>query len=86
MHLFICSFTTAQWKDVCVGDILRIHRDQVIPVCIHIYIYISVYISAQKKEIIVRSNCSCLFVLHRQTCSSYVALNPTAYAISRQLI
>uniref|UniRef100_A0A8B9KXK2 Phospholipid-transporting ATPase n=1 Tax=Astyanax mexicanus TaxID=7994 RepID=A0A8B9KXK2_ASTMX len=25
------GFTAAQWKDVCVGDILRIHKDQVIP-------------------------------------------------------
>ncbi|XP_053491012.1 phospholipid-transporting ATPase IC-like [Ictalurus furcatus] len=25
------GFTAAQWKDVCVGDVLRIHRDQVIP-------------------------------------------------------
>ncbi|KAK2868944.1 hypothetical protein Q7C36_000815 [Tachysurus vachellii] len=25
------GFTGAQWKDVCVGDILRIYRDQVIP-------------------------------------------------------
>ncbi|KAK3533435.1 hypothetical protein QTP70_020783, partial [Hemibagrus guttatus] len=25
------GFTAAQWKDVCVGDILRIYRDQVIP-------------------------------------------------------
>lgn len=26
------SFTSAQWKDVMVGDVLRIHKDQVIPV------------------------------------------------------
>ncbi|KAK2907735.1 phospholipid-transporting ATPase IC [Channa argus] len=26
------SFNTAQWKDICVGDVLRIHKDQVIPV------------------------------------------------------
>ncbi|XP_070764399.1 phospholipid-transporting ATPase IC [Enoplosus armatus] len=25
------SFSAAQWKDVCVGDVLRIHKDQVIP-------------------------------------------------------
>ncbi|KAI4829514.1 hypothetical protein KUCAC02_023554 [Chaenocephalus aceratus] len=25
------SFNRAQWKDVCVGDVLRIHKDQVIP-------------------------------------------------------
>nr|XP_020479880.1 phospholipid-transporting ATPase IC-like [Monopterus albus] len=25
------SFSTVQWKDVCVGDILRVHKDQVIP-------------------------------------------------------
>ncbi|XP_015238140.1 PREDICTED: phospholipid-transporting ATPase IC-like isoform X1 [Cyprinodon variegatus] len=25
------SFKTAQWKDLCVGDVLRIHKDQVIP-------------------------------------------------------
>ncbi|XP_014907066.1 phospholipid-transporting ATPase IC [Poecilia latipinna] len=25
------SFMTAQWKDVCVGDLLRIRRDQIIP-------------------------------------------------------
>ncbi|GAA6219395.1 phospholipid-transporting ATPase IC-like [Lates japonicus] len=25
------SFNTAQWKDLCVGDVLRIHKDQVIP-------------------------------------------------------
>ncbi|XP_063746749.1 phospholipid-transporting ATPase IK [Eleginops maclovinus] len=25
------SFSRAQWKDVCVGDVLRIHKDQVIP-------------------------------------------------------
>ncbi|XP_076009464.1 phospholipid-transporting ATPase IC [Genypterus blacodes] len=25
------SFSTQQWKDVCVGDVLRIHRDQIIP-------------------------------------------------------
>ncbi|XP_008305292.1 phospholipid-transporting ATPase IC [Cynoglossus semilaevis] len=25
------SLTTAQWKDLCVGDILRIHKDQVLP-------------------------------------------------------
>ncbi|KAL7866652.1 hypothetical protein AOLI_G00144660 [Acnodon oligacanthus] len=25
------GFTTAQWKDVCVGDVLRIHKDEVIP-------------------------------------------------------
>ncbi|XP_053713455.1 phospholipid-transporting ATPase IC [Synchiropus splendidus] len=25
------SFSAAQWKDICVGDILRIHKDQVIP-------------------------------------------------------
>ncbi|XP_042272962.1 phospholipid-transporting ATPase IC [Thunnus maccoyii] len=25
------SFSTAQWKDLCVGDVLRIHKDQVIP-------------------------------------------------------
>ncbi|KAF7668362.1 hypothetical protein LDENG_00016180, partial [Lucifuga dentata] len=25
------SFTAAQWKDLCVGDVLRIHRDQIIP-------------------------------------------------------
>ncbi|CAB1444306.1 unnamed protein product [Pleuronectes platessa] len=25
------SFQSAQWKDLCVGDVLRIHRDQVIP-------------------------------------------------------
>ncbi|KAI5620717.1 phospholipid-transporting ATPase IC isoform X2, partial [Silurus asotus] len=25
------GFTAAQWKDVCVGDILRIYRDQIIP-------------------------------------------------------
>ncbi|XP_054875413.1 phospholipid-transporting ATPase IC isoform X2 [Amphiprion ocellaris] len=24
-------FNTAQWKDLCVGDVLRIHKDQVIP-------------------------------------------------------
>lgn len=26
------SFSTAQWKDLIVGDVLRIHKDQVIPV------------------------------------------------------
>ncbi|XP_029906406.1 phospholipid-transporting ATPase IC isoform X2 [Myripristis murdjan] len=25
------SFSTAQWKDLCVGDVLRIHKDQIIP-------------------------------------------------------
>ncbi|XP_075340439.1 phospholipid-transporting ATPase IC [Odontesthes bonariensis] len=25
------SFNTAQWKDLCVGDVLRIHKGQVIP-------------------------------------------------------
>ncbi|XP_061594939.1 phospholipid-transporting ATPase IC [Cololabis saira] len=25
------SFNTAQWRDVCVGDLLRIHKDQIIP-------------------------------------------------------
>uniref|UniRef100_A0A8C9YMQ2 P-type ATPase N-terminal domain-containing protein n=1 Tax=Sander lucioperca TaxID=283035 RepID=A0A8C9YMQ2_SANLU len=25
------SFSRAQWKDLCVGDVLRIHKDQVIP-------------------------------------------------------
>ncbi|XP_077440088.1 phospholipid-transporting ATPase IC isoform X2 [Vanacampus margaritifer] len=25
------SFSTAQWKDLCVGDIVRIHKDQTIP-------------------------------------------------------
>ncbi|XP_062869479.1 phospholipid-transporting ATPase IC [Trichomycterus rosablanca] len=25
------GFTTAQWKDVCVGNIVRIHKDQVMP-------------------------------------------------------
>uniref|UniRef100_A0A3B4XZR1 ATPase phospholipid transporting 8B3 n=1 Tax=Seriola lalandi dorsalis TaxID=1841481 RepID=A0A3B4XZR1_SERLL len=25
------SFNGAQWKDLCVGDVLRIHKDQVIP-------------------------------------------------------
>ncbi|AWP11111.1 putative phospholipid-transporting ATPase IC [Scophthalmus maximus] len=25
------SFDSAQWKDLCVGDVLRIHKDQVIP-------------------------------------------------------
>ncbi|XP_035997230.1 phospholipid-transporting ATPase IC [Fundulus heteroclitus] len=25
------SFITSQWKDLCVGDVLRIHKDQVIP-------------------------------------------------------
>ncbi|XP_063057432.1 phospholipid-transporting ATPase IC [Engraulis encrasicolus] len=25
------SFQTAQWRNVCVGDILRIHKDQIIP-------------------------------------------------------
>ncbi|XP_008275748.1 probable phospholipid-transporting ATPase IC [Stegastes partitus] len=25
------SFNTVQWKDLCVGDVLRIHKDQVIP-------------------------------------------------------
>ncbi|KAM6962998.1 phospholipid-transporting ATPase IC [Aplochiton taeniatus] len=25
------SFRPAQWKDVCVGDVLRIHKDQIIP-------------------------------------------------------
>ncbi|XP_072771152.1 phospholipid-transporting ATPase IC [Nerophis lumbriciformis] len=25
------SFITAQWKDLCVGDIVRIHKDQIIP-------------------------------------------------------
>ncbi|KAI4899997.1 hypothetical protein NFI96_014505, partial [Prochilodus magdalenae] len=25
------GFTSAQWKDVCVGDIVRIHKDEVIP-------------------------------------------------------
>ncbi|XP_051549616.1 phospholipid-transporting ATPase IC isoform X1 [Myxocyprinus asiaticus] len=25
------SFKTVKWKDVCVGDILRVHKDQVIP-------------------------------------------------------
>ncbi|XP_017572271.1 phospholipid-transporting ATPase IC [Pygocentrus nattereri] len=25
------GFTTAQWKDVCVGDVLRIHKNEVIP-------------------------------------------------------
>ncbi|XP_030583770.1 phospholipid-transporting ATPase IK [Archocentrus centrarchus] len=25
------SFRTKKWKDVCVGDVLRIHKDQVIP-------------------------------------------------------
>nr|XP_054585972.1 phospholipid-transporting ATPase IC [Nothobranchius furzeri]XP_054585973.1 phospholipid-transporting ATPase IC [Nothobranchius furzeri] len=29
--LFSQSFSTAQWKDVHVGDVLRIHKDQVIP-------------------------------------------------------
>uniref|UniRef100_A0A3B3X650 P-type ATPase N-terminal domain-containing protein n=1 Tax=Poecilia mexicana TaxID=48701 RepID=A0A3B3X650_9TELE len=28
---FSYSFMTAQWKDVCVGDLLRIRRDQIIP-------------------------------------------------------
>lgn len=26
------SFSTVQWKDIIVGDLLRIHKDQVIPV------------------------------------------------------
>lgn len=26
------SFSTEQWKDIIVGDVLRIHNDQVIPV------------------------------------------------------
>ena len=26
------SFNTAQWKDLCVGDVLRLHKGQVIPV------------------------------------------------------
>ncbi|XP_066503144.1 phospholipid-transporting ATPase IC [Hoplias malabaricus] len=25
------GFSTAQWKDICVGDVLRIHKDEVIP-------------------------------------------------------
>uniref|UniRef100_A0A673WHS7 Phospholipid-transporting ATPase n=1 Tax=Salmo trutta TaxID=8032 RepID=A0A673WHS7_SALTR len=25
------SFSPSQWKDVCVGDVLRIHKDQIIP-------------------------------------------------------
>ncbi|KAJ7993027.1 hypothetical protein DPEC_G00268180 [Dallia pectoralis] len=25
------SFSQSQWKDVCVGDVLRIHKDQIIP-------------------------------------------------------
>uniref|UniRef100_A0AAY4D161 Phospholipid-transporting ATPase n=1 Tax=Denticeps clupeoides TaxID=299321 RepID=A0AAY4D161_9TELE len=25
------GFTTLQWKDVCIGDVLRIHKDQIIP-------------------------------------------------------
>ncbi|XP_056132853.1 phospholipid-transporting ATPase IC [Lampris incognitus] len=25
------SFSTVQWKDLCVGDVLRIHKDQIIP-------------------------------------------------------
>ncbi|XP_069042214.1 phospholipid-transporting ATPase IC isoform X2 [Lepisosteus oculatus] len=25
------SFSTAQWKDICVGDIVRLHKDEVIP-------------------------------------------------------
>ncbi|KAG5275744.1 hypothetical protein AALO_G00124090 [Alosa alosa] len=25
------GFKTVQWKDVCVGDVLRIHKDQIIP-------------------------------------------------------
>lgn len=34
----ICvSFSTAQWKDVCVGDVLRIHKDQLVPVSFSIH-------------------------------------------------
>uniref|UniRef100_A0A3Q3J0D8 Phospholipid-transporting ATPase n=1 Tax=Monopterus albus TaxID=43700 RepID=A0A3Q3J0D8_MONAL len=29
--ILISQFSTVQWKDVCVGDILRVHKDQVIP-------------------------------------------------------
>ncbi|KAK3561561.1 hypothetical protein QTP86_008941 [Hemibagrus guttatus] len=32
------GFTAAQWKDVCVGDILRIYRDQVIPIVLSMMI------------------------------------------------
>uniref|UniRef100_A0A8D3AGP4 Phospholipid-transporting ATPase n=1 Tax=Scophthalmus maximus TaxID=52904 RepID=A0A8D3AGP4_SCOMX len=27
----VSTFDSAQWKDLCVGDVLRIHKDQVIP-------------------------------------------------------
>ena len=28
------SFCTVQWKDLCVGDVVRIHKDQPVPVSI----------------------------------------------------
>lgn len=31
------SFSAEKWKNVCVGDVLRIHKDQVIPVRFSIY-------------------------------------------------
>lgn len=31
------SFSTAQWKDLSVGDVLRIRKDQVFPVRFSIY-------------------------------------------------
>ncbi len=34
---FVSSFSTAMWKNVCVGDVLRIHKDQIIPVRVSIY-------------------------------------------------
>lgn len=37
LSLFCFSFSTAQWKDLFVGDVLRIHKDQVIPVRFWIY-------------------------------------------------
>lgn len=31
-----CSFKTVKWKDVRVGDILQVHKDQVIPVSVYL--------------------------------------------------